>query len=86
VTQVAKTLRASVLDNPVFWQRLHGWTTIAWGTQFPLVYLWQTNLQRSVPYLIFISLAAALLGQMSAWQAARVEVKLARMNQNGLAS
>jgi hypothetical protein len=76
---VAKTLRASVLDNPSFWLHIHGWLTVGWFAQFPLVYAWKQNLQRSVPYLVAISIAAAALGQLAAWQAARVEVKLATM-------
>jgi hypothetical protein len=77
----ANTLRASVLDEPRFWLHLHGWTTIAWLLQFPLVFLWQQELQDSVPYLVGISIAAAALGQASAWQAARVEMKLKTMQE-----
>ena len=73
---VANTLRASVLDNSKFWQRFHGWLTLGWFLQFPLVLWWKDGLKDSVSYLVIISIAAAALGQMSAWQAARVEVKL----------
>jgi hypothetical protein len=48
---------------------------VVWFTQFPLVLWWKKNLQNSVPYLIIISIAAAALGQLAAWQASRVEVK-----------
>lgn len=69
------------LDNPRFWVHLNGWLTAIWLTQFPLVYAWKHNLQDSVPYLIGISIAAAALGQLAAWQAARVELKLKRLQE-----
>lgn len=73
--------RCSFLDEPEFWVHFNGWLTTLWLLQFPLVYAWKQNLQDSVPYLIGISIAAAALGQLSAWQAARVELKLKRMEE-----
>lgn len=67
------------LDEPEFWVHFNGWLTIAWGIQFPLVYLWKQNLQSSIPYLIGISIAAAALGQLAAWQAAHAELRIKRM-------
>lgn len=59
-----------------FWQGLHGWLSVVWVAQFPLVFLILRDLQSSVPYLVGISIAAAALGEISAWHAVRVEVKL----------
>jgi uncharacterized membrane protein len=69
------------LDNPRFWVHFNGWLTVAWLTQFPLVLAWRRDLQKSVPYLIVISIAAAALGQLAAWQAARVELKLKHIDE-----
>jgi len=67
------------LDSARFWVHVNGWATAAWFTQFPLVLWWKEDLQRSLPYLIIISIAAAGLGQLAAWQGARAELKLERM-------
>jgi hypothetical protein len=69
------------LDEPEFWVWIHGIATAGWFFQFPLVYAWKQNLQDSVKYLIFISIASAALGQLSSWQAARVELKLKRIQE-----
>jgi hypothetical protein len=66
------------LDEPEFWVHFNGWLTVAWFTQFPLVLAIVQDLQDSVRYLVIISIAAAALGQLAAWQAARVELKLKR--------
>lgn len=58
------------------WQAAHGWLTIGWLTQFPLAFWLLPSLQVSVAYLVAISIAAAALGEVSAWQAARVEAKV----------
>ena len=70
--------RFHFLDEPEFWVHANGWLTVGWVLQFPLVLLWKQDLQKSVPYLVIISIAAAALGQLAAWQAARVELKLKR--------
>lgn len=69
------------LDEPEFWVHFNGWLTVGWFAQFPVVLAWKQNLQTSVPYLIIISIAAAGLGQLAAWQAARVELKLKRIEE-----
>jgi len=71
------------LNEPEFWLWMNGVATVAWFLQFPLVYLWKQNLKDSVSYLIFISIAAAALGQLAAWQAARVECRMKRNLENG---
>jgi hypothetical protein len=70
-------------DSPLFWRRLNGWLTLAWATQFPLVYLWKTNLQASVEYLVAISIAAAFLGQLAAWRADVVGHRQEQIARNG---
>lgn len=70
------------LDDPLFWVWANGVATIMWVTQFPIVLYFEKNLEHSVPYLIIISIAAAALGQLSAWQAARVELKLKRITES----
>ena len=62
-------------DDAKVWRALHGWLTIVWFLQIPVVIIFP-GLQKSLPYLVIISIAAAGLGQLSSWQAARVETKL----------
>jgi hypothetical protein len=64
------------MGGALLWRRVHGWLTIAWAIQFSLAFWIFSDLQRSVPYLVGISIAAALLGEMSSWHAVRVEVKM----------
>jgi hypothetical protein len=68
----------SILDpnDPRPWVKFHGWVSIGWLLQFPLVYLVDTSLKRSIEYLVGISIAAGALGQISSWQAARAEVRI----------
>lgn len=67
-----KAIWASVMDDPVRMRQFNGWATIIWFVAaFPIcVYLSQ-----SVPFLVFISVYAVVTGHLSAWAAARVEVK-----------
>lgn len=65
-------------EDPRPWLWLHFWLTLVWFAQFPVVYLLKPSLKSSISYLVFISIAAAALGQLSSWQAARVEVRLWR--------
>lgn len=69
---MVKTLWSSVMDNPVAMRRFNGWATVIWfGAAFPIcIYL-----SESVPFLVFISVYAVVTGHLSAWAAARVEVK-----------
>lgn len=71
------------LNQPEFWLHFNGWLTLVWFTQFPLVLWWKQDLQTSVPYLIVISIAAAALGQLAAWQAVRAELALKRIEEKG---
>jgi len=73
--------RLAFLDEPEFWVHFNGWLTVGWFLQYPLVLGWKQDLEKSVPYLIIISIAAAGLGQLAAWQAARVELKLKQMQE-----
>lgn len=59
-----------------FWLHVNGWLTVAWFAQYPIVFVIEPSLKKSVPYLITISIAAAGLGQLAAWQACRVETRM----------
>ena len=53
-------------------KRFHGGMTWAWlMISIPAVLLWK----QSVPFLVFVSVYANVVGHFSSWQAARVEVK-----------
>lgn len=69
-------------NDPRPWVQLHGIVSIAWLTQFPLVYFIKPSLQMSIRYLIGISIAAGALGQISSWQAARAEVRIWELQQD----
>lgn len=67
-----KSLWATVQENPRYMVRFNGWATLIWfAAAFPIC-IWLSN---SVPFLVFISVYAVVTGHLSAWQAARVEVK-----------
>lgn len=58
--------------SPKSMARFHMWATIAFFLLIGPSVLWWKN---SVPYLVAISVWANFAGHLSAWQAARVEVK-----------
>lgn len=68
-----KTLFASVVSNPKVMVKLNGWATIFWIVMIPvsIVFHWLSL----VEYVSALSLWALVSGHLSAWQAARVEVK-----------
>lgn len=68
-----KSLWASVQDDPVFMRRLNGWATVAWIVMIPVSIA--TGWLSSVQFVSALSLWALVSGHLSAWQAARVEVK-----------
>lgn len=67
----AKALWASVQNDPVFMQRLHGWATIFWVAIVPISFVYRDALV----WVVFMSHYAIITGHWSSWQAARVEVK-----------
>jgi len=68
----AKSLWASVQNNPRLMRIMHGWLTIIWFiAAFPIMYFWSENIK----FLVFISVYAVVTGHWSSWQAARVEEK-----------
>jgi hypothetical protein len=67
-----KSLWATVQANPKIMVRFNGWATVVWFAAAIPICLWLSN---SVPFLVFISVYAVVTGHLSAWQAARVEVK-----------
>lgn len=70
---MVKSLWASVTGNPVVMQKMNGWLTIFFIVLIPPAYIfgWLT----SVTFVSVLSLWALVSGHLSAWQAARVEVK-----------
>lgn len=68
-----KSLWASVQDDPIFMRKLNGWATVFWIAMVPISVA--TGLLSSVQYVSALSLWALVSGHLSAWQAARVEVK-----------
>lgn len=72
---VAKSLWAAVQGNPDAMVRLHKWLTILWLIAAVPICIW---LNSSVPFLVFVSVYAVVTGHWSSWQAARVEVRQAR--------
>lgn len=73
MSNVAKSLWASVQGDPVFMRRLNGWATVFWIGMIPFSIV--TGLLSSVQYVSALSLWALVSGHWSAYQAARVEVK-----------
>jgi hypothetical protein len=51
-------------------QRANGWATLAWLLLSVPAVLWWRD---SVPFLVFVSVYANVVGHASAWQAARAE-------------
>ena len=72
MTEMMKTLWASVQGDPVFMRRVNGWLTIFWIIMIPVSLF--TGWISSVTYVAVLSLWALVSGHWSAWQAARVEV------------
>ena len=73
MSDVVKSLWASIQGDPVFMRRVNGWLTIFWIVMIPLSIA--TGWINSVTYVAALSLWALVSGHWSAWQAARVEVK-----------
>ncbi len=67
----------SKIGDPVFMRAFNGWATLFWIFMiFPsLIFGWLS----SVIYVSALSLWALVSGHWAAWQAARVEVKQAEM-------
>lgn len=76
MSEVIKSLWASVQGDPVFMRRVNGWLTIFWLLMIPVSIL--THWISSVTYVAALSLWALVSGHWSAWQAARVEVNQQR--------
>lgn len=72
MTNLAKSLWASVQGDPVFMRRVNGWLTIFWVAMIPVSF--GMHWLSSVTYVSALSLWALVSGHWSAWQAARVEV------------
>jgi hypothetical protein len=72
MTEMVKSVWASVQGDPVFMRRVNGWLTIFWLAMIPVSII--THWIGSVTYVAALSLWALVSGHWSAWQAARVEV------------
>ena len=68
-----KSLWASVQGDPVLMRKVNGWATIFWIVMIPVSMI--TGWISSVTYVAALSLWALVSGHLSAWQAARVEVR-----------
>jgi hypothetical protein len=72
MTNVMKSLWASVQGDPVFMRRVNGWLTIFWILMIPISLM--TGWINSITYVAALSIWALVAGHWSTWQAARVEV------------
>ena len=83
-----KTVWTSVIDNPVFMRRFHGWLTIGWLVMIPVAFT--TGLVNLVAFVSGISLWALVGQHWGAWQSVRVEVaqsiEVARVAEEDLAT
>jgi hypothetical protein len=70
---VIKSIWASIQGDPVFMRRVNGWFTVAWIVMIPVSIA--AHWLSSVQYVSALSLWALVSGHLSAWQAARVEVR-----------
>lgn len=62
----------ALFGRPQFLRAFHAFATVLWLLlAVPAVLLWK----QSVPFLVFVSVYANVVGHFSSWQAARVEVK-----------
>lgn len=65
------------VTDPEKFRKLNGWLTILWFVAaFPICIF----LNRSLPFLVFISVYAVVTGHLATWQAARVEVNQEEQN------
>lgn len=62
-----------VKDNPTLMRRINGWLVVFWIVMTPISII--TGWVSSVTYVSALSLWALVSSHLSAWQAARVEVK-----------
>jgi len=70
---VIKSLWASIQGDPVFMRKINGWMTVFWIFMIPVSVA--TGWISSVVFVSGLSLWALVSGHLSAWQAARVEVR-----------
>ena len=68
-----KSLWASIQGDPVFMRKVNGWLTVFWIFMIPVAIF--TGWISSVVFVSGLSLWALVSGHLSAWQAARVEVR-----------
>jgi hypothetical protein len=74
------------LNDPAYLLSANGWLAVFWAVNFPIVIglytflpgAWQAM---SILYLALVSVYANFVGHISSWQASRVEVEQARIEQ-----
>lgn len=62
-----------LLSQPTFWQNLHGVSVLVWLLLCIPGLIWWKD---SVPFLVFASLWANVVGHASSWQASRAERRI----------
>lgn len=63
----------SLLQDPIFLKKFHGWATTVWIILvIPSVLFWS----ESVTWVVLMSVWANVAGHWSSWQAARAEAKV----------
>jgi hypothetical protein len=68
-----RSLWAMAQESPRFMMRLNGWLTVAWFAMIPVAIL--TGWIESIVFVSAVSIYANMTGHLSAWAAARVEVR-----------
>jgi hypothetical protein len=72
MVKAVRTLWTAVTEDPALMRKIHGWSTIVWFVAaFPICIL----LADSIPFLVFVSVYAVVIGHWSSYQAVRVEVR-----------
>ena len=68
------------LDDPILMQKFNGWMVAFWIIMIPISIF--TGWVSSVTYVSALSIWALVSSHLSAWQAARVEVKQDKQDSN----
>jgi hypothetical protein len=67
-----RALWTAATEDPAAMRKIHGWATLVWfAAAFPICIF----LSSSIPFLVFISVYAVVIGHWSSYQAVRVEVR-----------
>ena len=75
---IARSLWASVQNDPIFMRAVHGWLTVLWFISAPptcVLAIMYPDSKYLMAYLVIVSVYAVVVGHWSTYGAARVEVK-----------